>query len=118
MTCAACAARIEKNLNRLDGVEASVNLATDKAVVRFPDATPISVLLDRIRDTGYEAQVAREGEIRDHSAAFRQARREFLIAAILTAPLLLHGLAPGWLQWLLATPVQVLSGRGLFPRAG
>ena len=114
MTCAACAARIEKNLNRLDGVEASVNLATDKAVVRFPDATPISVLLDRIRDTGYEAQVAREGEIRDHSAAFRQARREFLIAAILTAPLLLHGLAPGWLQWLLATPVQFWSGRRFY----
>ena len=35
MTCAACAARIEKNLNRLDGVEASVNLATEKATVRF-----------------------------------------------------------------------------------
>src|ERR1700741_2678496 len=114
MTCAACAARIEKNLNRLDGVEASVNLATDKAVVRFPDATPISVLLDRIPDTGYAGAGAREGEIRDHSAAFRQARREFLIAAILPAPLLLHGLARGWLQWLLATPVQFWSGRRFY----
>ena len=38
MTCAACAARIEKNLNRLEGVEASVNLATDKATVRFDPA--------------------------------------------------------------------------------
>jgi cation transport ATPase len=38
MTCAACAARIEKNLNRLEGVEASVNLATDKATVRFDES--------------------------------------------------------------------------------
>src|SRR5687767_4698517 len=111
MTCAACAARIEKNLNKLDGVEASVNLATEKAVVRFPDGMTVDALIGRIRDTGYDAAVAREGEIRDHSAEFSRSRNEFFLAALLTAPLLLHGLLPGWPQLAFATPVQFWSGR-------
>jgi Cu+-exporting ATPase len=111
MTCAACAARIEKNLNGLDGVEASVNLATEKATVRFdPAAIALEGVIQRVRDSGYDAQVAREGEIRDHSAEHRRARNAFVIAAILSAPLLLHGLVPGWLQFALATPVQFWSG--------
>jgi len=120
MTCAACAARIEKNLNKLDGVEASVNLATEKATVRFePGALDVAALLQRVRDTGYGAQVAREGEIRDHSAEHRRARNDFLIAAVLSAPFLVemgvmfsggHGWLPGWLQFALATPVQFWSG--------
>jgi Cu+-exporting ATPase len=111
MTCAACAARIEKNLNQLDGVQASVNLATEKASVRFDERKQsIDSIVERVRDTGYDAAVAREGEIRDHSAAHRKARNDFLIAAVLSAPLLLHGLVPGWLQFLLATPVQFWSG--------
>jgi len=117
MTCAACAARIEKNLNKLEGVEASVNLATEKASVRFDPKLDVEAIVQRIRDTGYDARIAREGEIRDHSAAFRQAQREFVLAAILTAPLLLHGLAPGWLQGLLATPVQFWSGRRFYQGA-
>ena len=124
MTCAACAARIEKNLNRLDGVEASVNLATEKATVRFdPSRLALDNVLERIRDTGYEAQVAREGELRDHSAELARSRRDFLIAAVLTAPFLVemaamfsvgHGWMPGWVQWLLATPVQFWSGRRFY----
>jgi Cu+-exporting ATPase len=111
MTCAACAARIEKNLNKLDGVEASVNLASEKALVRFsPDKASVAGILERIRDTGYDAQLAREGEVRDRTEAHRHARNEFLVAAVLTAPLLLHGLVPPWLQFLLATPVQLWSG--------
>ena len=55
MTCAACAARIEKNLNKLEGVAASVNLATDKASIHFPETMPVETLLERIRDTGYSA---------------------------------------------------------------
>ena len=120
MTCAACAARIEKNLNRLDGVEASVNLATEKATVRFePRALDVQALIQRIRDSGYDAQVARAGEIRDHSAEHRRARNDFVLAAVLSAPFLVemggmlfggHGLLPGWLQLALATPVQFWSG--------
>src|SRR5688572_13309800 len=114
MTCAACAARIEKNLNKLEGVEASVNLATEKAAVRFEPKVGLEAILQRIRDTGYDARVAREGELRDHSEEFRKAKREFVLAAVLTAPLLLHGVVPGWLQWLLATPVQFWSGRRFY----
>ncbi|MBV9191841.1 MAG: cadmium-translocating P-type ATPase, partial [Betaproteobacteria bacterium] len=110
MTCAACAARIEKNLNKLQGVEASVNLATEKALVRHAPEVGVEQLIERIRDTGYDARVAHEGELRDHAAANRKARNVFVIAAILTAPLVLHNLVPGWLQWLLATPVQFWSG--------
>ena len=124
MTCAACAARIEKNLNRLEGVEASVNLATDKARVRFdPGRQRLDGLIQRIRDTGYDARVAREGELRDHGAELAKARREFVIAALLSAPFLVemalmfaggHGWMPGWVQWLLATPVQVWSARRFY----
>src|SRR5262245_31462526 len=114
MTCAACAARIEKNLNKLDGVEASVSLATEKAVVHFRDPVDVNAILQKIRDTGYDARVAREGEIRDHTEAHRKARNDFLIAAALSAPLLLHGWIPGWLQLLLATPVQFWSGRRFY----
>ena len=120
MTCAACAARIEKNLNRLDGVEASVNLATERATVRFePQALGVEELIQRVRDSGYDARVAREGELRDHSAEHRRARNDFVIAALLSFPFLLemsamfvggHGLLPGWLQLALATPVQFWSG--------
>ena len=120
MTCAACATRIESRLNKLDGVEASVNLATDKASIRFsPARLDVEKLIAAVRDTGYDAHVSREGEIRDHAAHDRAALREFLLAAVLTAPFLLemggmafghHGLLPGWLQWALATPVQFWSG--------
>ncbi|HEY2337649.1 MAG TPA: heavy metal translocating P-type ATPase [Burkholderiales bacterium] len=120
MTCAACAVRIEKNLNRLDGVEASVNLATEKALVRFnQEKATVEAILGRVRDTGYDAEVAREGELRDHSAAHRKARNEFLVAAALSAPFLgemaamawgAHGWLPGWLQLALATPVQFWCG--------
>ena len=124
MTCAACAARIETSLNRLDGVEASVNLATDKATVRFsPEKLDVDGIIARIRDTGYDAQVAREGEIRSHAAEHAAAWREFLVAAALTTPFLLEmgvmlgggmHFLPGWLQWLLATPVQLWSGRRFY----
>jgi Cu+-exporting ATPase len=79
--------------------------------VRFePGALDVAALLQRVRDTGYEARVAREGEIRDHSAEHRRARNAFFFAAALSAPLLLHGLVAGWLQLALATPVQFWSG--------
>jgi Cu+-exporting ATPase len=114
MTCAACAARIEKNLNRMEGVEASVNLATEKALIRMSGASDLESVLERIRDTGYDARIAREGEIRDHSAENRRARNDFLLAAAFTTPLLLHALVPGWLQLALATPVQFWSGRRFY----
>ena len=57
MTCASCAARIEKKLNRLPGVEATVNYATDKATVRLPDGTTIDDAIATIVATGYTARL-------------------------------------------------------------
>ena len=127
MTCAACATRIETRLNKLEGVEASVNLATDKATVRYAAGKlGVEQLIEAVRDTGYEARVATEGELRDHSAEHRKAFREFLVAAVLTAPFLIemggmalgrHGVLPGWLQFALATPVQFWCGMRFYTGA-
>ncbi|MSQ55211.1 MAG: copper-translocating P-type ATPase [Betaproteobacteria bacterium] len=124
MTCAACASRIEKVLNRLDGVQASVNFATEKASVRFaPEAYDAARLIGAVRDIGYDAHVSVEGAVRDRSAEHRKALGDFVLAAVLAAPFLLemgamvagaHHFLPPWLQWLLATPVQFWSGRRFY----
>ena len=55
MTCASCAARVEKKLNRLEGVTASVNYATEKSSITYPSAFSIGDLIQTVVDTGYEA---------------------------------------------------------------
>ncbi|TGA83544.1 cation transporter, partial [Streptomyces palmae] len=55
MTCASCAARIEKKLNRMDGVEATVNYATEKAKVSFGDQVAVADLIATVEATGYTA---------------------------------------------------------------
>src|SRR5690606_41945021 len=59
MTCASCAARVEKRLNRLDGVQARVNLATETGHVRHPAALPVAELIPAVEAAGYPAPVAR-----------------------------------------------------------
>jgi len=59
MTCASCSARIEKKLGKLDGVDAVVNLATEKATVRFAEPVTVEQLLSTVRATGYGAEVVR-----------------------------------------------------------
>ena len=121
MTCAACASRIEKSLNKLDGVQAAVNFATETAQVRFtPKQVDVGALIERVRKAGYDAKVHESGTLINHEAEQRLALRHFLVAAVFTVPLLAemavmfsgshHGLLPLWLQWLLATPVQFYSG--------
>jgi Cu+-exporting ATPase len=121
MTCAACAARIEKSLNRLEGVEASVNFATETAQVAVrPGAATVEALIDTVRRAGYDAHVHQAGTVADHEAERRAAFRQLLLAAVLTAPFLAdmawmlagagHHLLPLWLQLALATPVQFVSG--------
>ena len=61
MTCASCSARIEKKLGKLDGVDAVVNLATEKATVRYAGAVTVEDLLRTVRATGYGAEVVRGG---------------------------------------------------------
>jgi Cu+-exporting ATPase len=131
MTCAACAARIEKSLNGLPGVAASVNLATETASVGFdPARATAEQMLAAVARMGYGATVRRDPEAdrkRDEARKASELRalwREFAVAAVLTAPLLLqmvpmalggaHDIVPRWWQLALATPVQIWIGRRFY----
>ncbi|MHB1682610.1 MAG: heavy metal translocating P-type ATPase [Bacilli bacterium] len=125
MTCAACSARIEKNLNKAPGVaKASVNLASEKALIEITPglATP-DELIRIVEKTGYGAALAvyRTGEEReDQRIAYRNLRIAFWSGVILTLPLVVQMLSlfipgygfmlPVWLQVTLATPVQFVVG--------
>ncbi|MDR2261405.1 MAG: heavy metal translocating P-type ATPase [Azoarcus sp.] len=126
LACAACAARVERQLNKLPGVEAAVNFAAERAHVRFdPGATSVEQLITTIEKTGFTATVSthatRDAEKARRAAARKEEKRRFLIAALLTLPLLAqmpfmlmgeahHDILPRWLQFILATPVQFWSG--------
>jgi Cu+-exporting ATPase len=121
MTCAACATRIEKSLNRLQGVQASVNFATETAQVRFtPGQADVDLVIGAVRKAGYDARVHEPARPADHTIEKRIAWRDFLVAAAFTAPLMLEmaamatgrhaPLVPLMLQLVLATPVQFWSG--------
>ncbi|MFC4183141.1 heavy metal translocating P-type ATPase [Saccharococcus thermophilus] len=128
MTCAACAARIEKGLQRMEGVErATVNLATNSAVVEYEEGIlSVEDILEKIKKLGYKGQVRKEEE----SAGFKeeqlkQKQRQLMISIVLSLPLLYTMIAhlpfdlglpvPNWLmnpwvQLLFATPVQFYVG--------
>ncbi|MDR3300498.1 MAG: cadmium-translocating P-type ATPase [Candidatus Accumulibacter sp.] len=126
MSCAACAARIERQLNKQSGVEAAVNFAAERAYVRFaPEETDVERLIATVKKTGFTATVsthATRGEEKQRQAALRQnEQRRFWIAVALTLPLLAqmpfmfsggdhHDILPRWLQFMLATPVQFWIG--------
>ncbi len=114
MTCASCAARIEKQLNQLDSVEASVNLATEQASVRY-DRARVSVddLFRAVESAGYRASTTARSETdpRDTTAA------RLLLAAGLTAPLVIIAMVGAlqfsgweWVAFVLATPVVFWAG--------
>ena len=114
MTCAACASRIERRLNELEGVQASVNLATEKAAVSY-DGSSIAVedLVTAVTDAGYGASLAGKA----HEEPRSSLRSRLLVALALTAPLTLIAMVPplhfdGW-EWLalaLSTPVVFWAG--------
>ena len=114
MTCAACAARIDKALNKLDGVEASVNYATEQAAVRYDDrAVAVDDLVQAVEGAGYHASLdAERGARRGRAWGCASA-----VAAALTVPLALMAMVPplgfeGW-EWValaLATPVWAWAG--------
>ena len=129
MHCASCAARLEKALNQLPGVAATVNIATEKAHIAYdPHQTNIAALTKTVQGAGFDAHPLRDfaAEKQARAAAYRREQLQFLIAALLTLPLLaemllmfigIHAMSPGWLQWLLATPVQFWSGRRFYSGA-
>ena len=120
MTCAACAQRIEKVLNRLPGVHASVNFATASAEVDYPAGVVSSAqLLDAVRRAGYQAQLPRADTPVTSAGEQDHTGRWLLASTLLALPFVAemlamlagrHGLLPVAWQWALATPVQFLVG--------
>ncbi|HOU40794.1 MAG TPA: heavy metal translocating P-type ATPase [Promineifilum sp.] len=132
MTCANCAATIERRLKKTDGVvDATVNLASERATVRYaPGATTRADLVAAVRAAGYDVVEAAEGEEAvDAEAAAREAaiahqKRRLLIGVLFTLPLFLLSMSRDlgllgswasalWVDWLflaLATPVQFYVG--------
>ena len=130
MTCAACAARIEKQLNKLPGVAAAVNFASERAHVEF-DAAEVNELqlVETIVKAGFKVpQVdpavtlmeARAAEKERKAAAYRAELKRFWISVVFTLPLVAQmgamftgehqDILPRWLQFALATPVQFWIG--------
>ena len=122
MTCASCAARIEKKLNRLDGVNATVNFATEKATVHVGSGTTAQALIETIEKTGYQATLPAQS-LRDPDLELRQLRRRLLITAALSLPVIMIAMVPTWQfpwwQWLsfVLTGVVVIWGAWPFHRA-
>ncbi|KAB1908728.1 copper-translocating P-type ATPase [Micromonospora sp. AMSO1212t] len=123
MTCASCAARIEKKLNRMDGVEATVNYATEKATVRYADDIAPADLIATVEKTGYTAVVPPPPEQAETAPAgqpvdaLRTARTRLWVSAVLTLPVIVLAMVPAWQfdywQWAsltLAAPVVVWGG--------
>ncbi|MDQ0578051.1 heavy metal translocating P-type ATPase [Streptomyces rishiriensis] len=125
MTCASCAARIEKKLNRMDGVTATVNFATKKAKVAYGGGTEIADLIATVEKTGYTAEpppstppAGEEGEVRaGPPAADRELlslRKRLSVSLVLSVPVVLMAMVPAlqfdnwqWLSLTLAAPVVV-----------
>jgi Cu+-exporting ATPase len=119
MTCASCAARIEKKLNKIDGVTATVNFATEKASVNFAGDVSADQLVQTIEQAGYNAELPTPDntDTLDDSAAddpTASLRRRLLISLALTAPVIAMAMIPAlqftnwqWLSLTLAAPVVV-----------
>ncbi|MFI6355598.1 heavy metal translocating P-type ATPase [Streptomyces sp. NPDC050743] len=121
MTCASCAARIEKKLNRMDGVEATVNYATEKAKVTFREDIAVADLIATVEATGYTARepepVRSEPEPGGGPAAqeadeLRPLRQRLTTAVVLAVPVIAMAMVPAlqfeywqWLSLTLAAPV-------------
>ena len=125
MTCAACSARLEKVLNRQAGVEATVNLAAERARVRLDGAADEAAVIAAVARAGFAASVVdkdtRAREKARRAADYRRELHRFWIAVALTLPLVgqmlfmfgsaqHHAELPRWLQMALATPVQFWIG--------
>ena len=125
MTCASCSARIERKLNKLDGVRASINLATHRASVHYAPPVQPQDLVTAVEQTGYGASVlggdtpgAGAGAHEGHDLlADRALRQRALVSLALTVPVLLIAMVPPigdalggaapWLELVLTTPVVV-----------
>ncbi|MFE7843926.1 heavy metal translocating P-type ATPase [Microbacterium sp. NPDC057407] len=132
MTCASCAARIEKRLNRMEGVEASVNYATEKATVSAPAHLAPHELIAEVEKTGYTATLPRPPKRDDHDGAHDHdlddreltgLRQRLIGSIVLSVPVIVLAMVPAlqftswqWASLALAAPV-VVWGAWPFHRA-
>ncbi|MDV5145797.1 heavy metal translocating P-type ATPase [Streptomyces sp. SBC-4] len=128
MTCASCAARVEKKLNRMDGVTATVNYATEKARVEHPPELTAGDLIATVVKTGYTAEEPLppepepepelgEAGAREEDPELAALRQRLTVSAVLAAPVVLLAMVPAlqfdnwqWLSLTLASPVVVWGG--------
>ncbi|KAB2971343.1 copper-translocating P-type ATPase [Streptomyces sp. SS1-1] len=119
MTCASCAARVEKKLNRMEGVSATVNYATEKAKVSFAAGVTVQELIATVEATGYTAREpapaateapAEQG--REEDDGLRPLRQRLVTAVVLAVPVVAMAMVPAlqfenwqWLSLTLAAPV-------------
>jgi len=133
MTCAACSARIEKRLNRIEGVKAAVNLATEKANIEYDSAkVKSSELIKTIEALGYKAEkienVSLDKEKEQREKEIKRLRAELITSAILSSPLIMAMLLMlvkidvaflhnELFQLIVATPVQFIIGFRFYKNA-
>ena len=127
MTCASCAARVEKKLNRMDGVTATVNYATEKAKVSYPAGIEVADLIATVEKTGYTAeepppprpapQEPQEPHEAPEDPELAAYRHRLTVSALLAVPVILLSMIPAlqfdnwqWLALTLASPVVVWGG--------
>lgn len=125
MTCASCAARVEKKLNRMDGVTATVNFATEKAKVSYPVGVQVADLIATVVKTGYTAEEPPPSRLEtpeqatdavgaDQDPELASLRERLVVSALLALPVVLMSMVPAlqfdnwqWLSLTLAAPVVV-----------
>ncbi|MES5820959.1 heavy metal translocating P-type ATPase [Streptomyces sp. RG80] len=123
MTCASCAARVEKKLNRMDGVTATVNYATEKAKVSYVEGVGVADLIATVVKTGYTAeepeppQAEAQEEAPDADPELTSLRQRLVVTVLLAVPVVLLSMIPAlqfdnwqWLALTLASPVVVWGG--------
>ncbi|MFB7453604.1 heavy metal translocating P-type ATPase [Streptomyces sp. NPDC056194] len=121
MTCASCAARVEKKLNRMDGVTATVNYATEKARVEHAPDVGVDALIATVVKTGYTAEEpappVEEQQDEPEDPELASLRQRLTVSALLAAPVVLLAMVPSlqfddwqWLSLTLASPVVVWGG--------
>ncbi|MGQ5575792.1 heavy metal translocating P-type ATPase [Streptomyces sp. ECR3.8] len=130
MTCASCAARVEKKLNRMDGVTATVNYATEKARISYPPGIEVADLITTVVKTGYTAEEPAPPRQDDEGDTVSGAdpetaalRARLVVSTLLSLPVVVLAMVPSlqfdnwqWLSLTLAAPV-VVWGAAPFHRA-
>ncbi len=124
MTCASCAARVEKKLNKIEGVSATVNYATEKAKIAFPEGVSTDDLVTAVQNAGYTATLPtppsadESGPTDDpRDRELSALRTRLIVSAILSVPVIAMAMVPAlqftnwqWLSLTLAAPVIVWAG--------